>query len=94
MKIVGFIVLFLCLLKCSSEKAYNLRFRNTLLRVYIASDKKKVINEYSHKLVNETKLKASDCYNKLVTKYYDINLLYNSLTNEEKDLIEVIISLC
>jgi hypothetical protein len=80
--------------KCASEKAFNLRFRNTLLRVYIATDKKKVIGEYSDKIVKKTKSKASDYYNKMLTKYYDINLFYNSLTDEEKELIEAIIALC
>ena len=80
--------------KCASEKAYNLRFRNTLLRVYIATDKKKVIGEYSDKIVKKTQSKANDYYNKVVTKYYDINLFYNSLTEEEKELIEAIIALC
>jgi len=94
MNFLGFIVLFLYVFKCASERAYNLRFRNTLLRVYIASDKKKVIGEYSDKIVKKTKSKASDYYNKLLTKYYDINLFYNSLTQEEKELIETIISLC
>ena len=93
MNFLGFIVLFLYVCKCYSERSYNLRFRNTLLRVYIATDKKKVIGEYSDKLVNKTKSKASDYYNKVLTKYYDIHLFYNSLTDEEKDLIEAIISL-
>ena len=94
MKILVFIVLFLYMLSCYSEKAYNLRFRNTLLRVYIATEKKKVITEYSGKLVNKTKSKASEYYNKILTKYYDINLYYNTLTDEEKELIDFIISLC
>ena len=94
MKFLGFIVLFLYVLKCGSEKAYNLRFRNTLLRVYIATDKKKVIGEYSDKIVKKTQSKANDYYNKAIAKYYDIHLFYNSLTDEEKDLIEAIIALC
>lgn len=93
MKFLGFIVLFLYACKCASEKAYNLRFRNTLLRVYIATDKKKVIGECSDKLVNKTKTKANNYYNRILTKYYDISLFYNSLTDEEKDLIEAIIAL-
>jgi len=94
MNFVGFIVLFLCALKCSSEKAYNLRFRNTLLRLYIATDKKKVIGECSDKLVNKTKTKTSKYYNKILTKYYDVSLFCNTLSDEEKELIEAIISLC
>ncbi len=82
MKFTGFIVLFLCVLKCASENSSKLRFRNTLLRVYIATDKKKVIGEYSDKLVK-----------KVLTKYYDINLFYNTLSREDRDLIEAIVSL-
>jgi hypothetical protein len=94
MNFLGFIVLFLYMLNCASERAYNLRFRNTLLRVYIATDKKKVIGEYSDKIVKKTKSKASDYYNKLLMKCYDVNLFYNSLTEEEKELTEAIIALC
>jgi hypothetical protein len=78
----------------NSEKSYNLRFRNTLLRIYISSDKKKVVNEYSNKIAIKTKTKATDCYNKVLTKYYDVNLFYNTLTEEEKAIIDAIISLC
>jgi hypothetical protein len=94
MNFLGFIVLFLYVCKCASEKAYNLRFRNTLLRLYIATDKKKVIGEYSDKIVKKTQSKANDYYNKVLMKYYDVNLFYNSLTEEEKELIEAIIALC
>jgi hypothetical protein len=93
MNFLGFIVLFLYVCKCASEKAYNLRFRNTLLRLYIATDKKKVIGEYSDKIVKKTQSKANDYYNKVLMKCYDVNLFYNSLTDEEKELIDFIISL-
>ena len=78
----------------NSEKSYNLRFRNTLLRIYISSDKKKVVNEYSNKIAIKTKTKASNYYNKILSKYHDVNLFYNTLTDEEKAIIEAIISLC
>jgi len=94
MNFLGFIVLFLYVLKSASKKAYNLRFRNTLLRVYIASDKKKVISEYSNKIAVKTKIKTIDYYNKILSKYHDLNLFYNMLSDEEKELIEAIISLC
>jgi hypothetical protein len=72
----------------NSEKSY-LRFRNSLLRIYIASDKNKyeLINKYSNKLVEKIK-------NKVVNKYYDLNILYNNLTEEEKDFVDFIVSLC
>jgi hypothetical protein len=94
MNFLGFIVLFLYVLKSASKRAYNLRFRNTLLRVYIATDKKKVIGEYSDKIVKKTTSNAKVCYNKALSKCYDIHLFYNSLTDEEKELIDAIISLC
>jgi hypothetical protein len=94
MKFLVFIVLFLYVLKSAAKNAHNLRFRNTLLRVYIATDKKKVISEYSNKIAIKTKSKTIDYYNKILSKYHDLNLLYNMLSDEEKELIEAIISLC
>lgn len=66
-----------------------LRFRNSLLRIYIASDKNKtyLIREYSNKLIKKIKTKIND-------KYYELNLLYNNLSEDEKEIIEFIISLC
>jgi hypothetical protein len=78
----------------SADKTYNLRFRNALLRVYISSDKKRIINEYSNKIIVKTKSKFNEYYNKLLSKYYDVSLFYNSLTDEEKEILETIISLC
>jgi hypothetical protein len=78
----------------NSENSYNLRFRNTLLRIYISSDKKKVVNEYSNKIAIKTKTKAKCYYNKVLTKYHDINLFYNTLSEEEKAIVEAIISFC
>ena len=69
--------MFLYIFKIASEKWYNLRFRNTLLRIYISSDKKKIVNEYSNKIVIKTKTKATNYYNKVLSKYHDVNLFYN-----------------
>jgi hypothetical protein len=77
-----------------ADKAYNLRLRNKFLRIYIANDKKKIVNEYSNKIIVKTKSKFNEYYNKLLSKYYDTSLFYNSLTDEEKEIIEAIISLC
>lgn len=93
MNILSIIILFLYVFKIASEKSCNLRFRNTLLRIYISTDKKKVVNEYSNKIAVKTKTKASDYYNKVLTKYHDMNFFYNTLTEEEKAIIEAIISL-
>lgn len=94
MNLLSILILFLYISKIVSEKSYNLRFRNTLLRIYISTDKKKVVNEYSNKIEVKIKTKATDYYNKVLTKYHDINLFYNSLNDEEKAIIETIISLC
>jgi hypothetical protein len=94
MNIISILILFLYIFKIASEKWYNLRFRNTLLRIYISSDKKKIVNEYSNKIVIKTKTKATNYYNKVLSKYHDVNLFYNTLTDEEKTIIEAIISIC
>lgn len=72
----------------NGEKSY-LRFRNSILRIYIASDKNRfhIINDYSKKIIQKIKNKVTD-------KYYDLNLFYNSLSDEEKEFIDFIISLC
>jgi hypothetical protein len=94
MNILSILILFLYILKIASEKSYNSRFRNTLLRIYISTDKKKVVNEYSNKISIKTKTKATNYYNKVLSKYHDLNLFYNTLTDEEKTIIEAIISIC
>jgi len=92
--VLNIMILFLYMIHISADKTYNLRFRNALLRVYISSDKKRIINEYSNKIIVKTKSKFNEYYNKLLSKYYDTSLFYNSLTDEEKEIIEAIISLC
>jgi hypothetical protein len=86
--------LFLYIINTFADKSYNLRLRNKILRIYIANDKKKVINEYSNKIIVKSKTKVNEYYNKILSKYYDVSLFYNSLTDEEKEILEVIISLC
>ena len=78
-----------------SEQSY-LRFRNSFLRIYIANEKTKqlLINEYANKLIQKTKSTINKKYNKLMNKCYNVNYYYNTLTDEEKELIEFIISLC
>jgi hypothetical protein len=83
MNLTTIFILFLYTFATVSGNRFNSRFRNSLLRIYIASDKKDIINEYKNKLVN-----------KILTKYNNINLFYNSLTQEEKELIDAIITLC
>jgi len=81
-----FLVVFIILLhifEIVSQNTFKLRIRNSLLRIYIACDKKYIINECKNKLID-----------KIISKYNDINLLYNTLTEEEKEFIQAIISLC
>lgn len=86
--------MFLYMINTFADKAYNLRLRNKFLRIYIATDKKKVVSEYSNKIIIKTKSKIDKYYNKILSKYYDLSLFYNSLTDEEKEILETIISLC
>jgi hypothetical protein len=94
MNFLSIFILFIYVSKIVSEKSYNLRFRNALLRIYISSDKKKLVNEYTNKIADKTKTRTTGYYNNVLTKYYNLNLLYNTLTEEEKTIIEAIISLC
>ena len=79
----------------NGEQSY-LRFRNSFLRIYIANEKTKqiLINEYTIKLIQKTKSSINEKYNKLINKCCNLNCYYNTLTDEEKELIEFIISLC
>jgi len=92
--VLNIMILFLYMINISADKTYNLRFRNALLRVYISSDKKKIVNEYSNKIIIKTRTEVNKYYNKLLSKYYDFSLFYNNLTDEEKEILEAIISLC
>ena len=76
-----------------SEKSY-LRFRNSLLRIYIANDKEKILNEYGFKIINKSKNKIDEYYQRAISKYHDINLFYNNLSPEEREFIDAILSLC
>jgi hypothetical protein len=76
-----------------SEQSY-LRFRNSFLRIYIANNRKEKISEYTHKIYEKTKNKLYGFHQYTITKYYDMNLFYNTLTDDERDLIDAIISLC
>jgi hypothetical protein len=86
--ILGLLYLVACThFYANGEKSY-LRFRNSILRIYIASDKNKYIvaKEYSDKIMQKIKTK-------LTKKYYDLYIYYNTLTEEEKTFLDFIISL-
>lgn len=92
--ILVFILFMLYTNKINAESLYNLRLRNALLRIYIASDKKQIISEYSKKTIVKSTVIINKYYNKLLSKIHDINLIYNNLTDEEREFLEFIISLC
>lgn len=82
--IVLLLLLFIHNTKSSSNNRL-LRFRNSFLRFYIAANnttKPKTINEFSKKIIE-----------KIEKKYKDFTIFYNSLTDEEKEMIDFIISL-
>jgi hypothetical protein len=90
-----FLIVVRNIYRINSEQSY-FRFRNSFLRIYIANEKTKqlLINEYANKLIEKTKNTINDKYNKLMNKCYNVTYYYNTLTDEEKELIEFIISLC
>lgn len=96
--LVIILVLFIHNTKSSSNNRL-LQFRNSFLRFYIATNNitKTKTNEYSKKIVEKTKKKkkfTNRIYEKIETKYRDFTIFYNSLSEEEKEIIDFIISLC
>jgi len=91
-------VLFLIILNlviiANADNLRNLRVRNVLLRIYIASDKKQILKDYYKKSLNKTKTIVLRKKESIFSKIYEINMIYNNLTDEEKELLEFIISLC
>jgi hypothetical protein len=83
MNFLTFFILFLCIFKTAiSANLFNPRFRNTVLRIYISNDEKNIISEYKNKIENT-----------ILSKYSAINLFYDNLLKEEKELIEAIMLL-
>lgn len=70
-----------------------LRLRNTSLRFIISDDFQRLSRNINNmKLL--TKEKINFIVNKCMSKYYHISYLYYELSDEEKDIIEFITSLC
>uniref|UniRef100_A0A6C0DHW3 Uncharacterized protein n=1 Tax=viral metagenome TaxID=1070528 RepID=A0A6C0DHW3_9ZZZZ len=75
---------------CSIGDNRYFRVRNSLLRIYIAYDITK-----PKQIIEKTKDQfTKHIYKKIETNYNKFVLFYNSLTDEEKELIDFIISLC
>jgi hypothetical protein len=98
---------FIYILYFNEIKADNiyLMARNKYLRLYIANNKnkdkllslikiKEKSENYLHNMKNIAFIKINILYNSILSKYYDINLFYYSLSDEDKLLIDSVISLC
>ena len=75
-----------------SEKSY-LRFRNSLLRIYIENDKETIPNDYDFKIINKNKNNIHVSCQSTLSKHYDINLIYNSLIKPENDFVYAVMLL-
>ena len=63
----------------------HIAFRNSFLRVIISNDYKKTKNTF--------RIMKTFLYNKTISAYYDISHYYYTLSEDDKTLIESIISL-
>jgi hypothetical protein len=77
------LVLFLYFIQIVNSSRH-LAFRNSFLRVIISNDYKKKNTFTTIKTI---------LYNKIITAYYDISNHYFALSEDDKTLIEAIISL-
>ena len=68
------------------------RLRNTALRAILSDELNRTKIKYSvvKRMINRN---IANKYNKVLSRYYDLNYNYNSLTYAEKTLLEVIVSL-
>jgi len=77
----------------TSEKSF-LRFRKLLLkRAYIVSAKKEKIDEYSFKIIENTKNTVENIHDYTVKKCYNINVFYNNLTENEREFMQAVMLL-
>jgi hypothetical protein len=73
-----------------------LRIRNSYLRLYISQRKHKTIT-YITQNVNKSiskNINVDKYNNSLLSKFYDVIIFYYSLSDEELELIDNLISLC
>jgi len=70
-----------------------LRLRNTSLRFIISDDFQRLTRNINNiKLLTKDKLNV--IINKYISSYYHVSYLYYELSEEQKELIEFITSLC
>jgi hypothetical protein len=75
------------------DKTY-LILRNKYLRLYVQrAPKEQLILDYFNKYKNIVTYKINILYNSILSKYYDINLFYYSLSDEEKILFDNVFAL-
>jgi hypothetical protein len=93
-----FVVLFLLIqynLINSSIKKYTIQFNIQQMNFNIKTNYLKVRNSYLKYITKQPMFKKLyKSYNSVMTKYYNCVFYYSSLTDEEKEFIENIISLC
>lgn len=98
--IVIFILFVSCDIQIKGDMNTYMKFRNYALRSLMSkeySDLKRMIEiqnikiKYLKNITSKTLLKI---YDSGLSMYYDINVQYNSLSEDEKTIIEIILSLC
>lgn len=77
----------------NAEKSFS-RFRNSLLKTAcIVSIKKEQICEYSYKIIKNTQSKIVDLHKDALNKCCNMNVIYNSLTENEREIAQAIMLL-
>jgi len=77
----------------NAEKSFS-RFRNSLLKTAcIVSVKKEKLNELSYKIIKNTQSKIVDLHKDTLNKCCNMNVIYNNLNENEKELVQAIMLL-
>ena len=95
MKNQYFVLLFVYLLNFTKQNKmhyndYYLMTRNSVLRTLLSTTEYKK----TRILLKKTNELYNNIYNKILSIYYDSNYKYHSLSEDDKTIIETIISLC
>jgi len=94
------ILFIVCDIKIEGNHNSYMKFRNYTLRLLVSDEYaalKKMIaiqNVKIRYLKNITSKKMLKLYDKCLSKYYDANIAYNSLSEDELLMLETILSLC
>ena len=79
---LGLILVMLIINATNNAKKSFLKIRNNILRVYLRNCEKQKIRN------------ISKFYHNIISKIYDAQLFYYKLTDDEKDILDTIWSLC